>query len=260
MIDHEQWKLKIKLSASTNYLINQDMYRFGFVKKNNIANSNYFLNRILPIIYSYRMKQDECFLMILEKKYLKMQDEYGEIEKKELIQQINDFYYEDEISYHEEEINLRISNDNMGLFSHVIEDDIERRIKKSPFFRSLINQYSNLKLDMREFLCFNNEYHIIEEAIESNSIIKFVVENKKIELLPKRIHTCPITSDIYILGLIRLNAQTLVIKSYRIFDILNPHIIKKDFPIFNQQKIENEIEDFVINLEYLDTNSKEIGD
>lgn len=260
MIDHEQWKLKIKLSSSTYNLINQDMYRFGFVKKNNIANTNYFINRILPIIYSYRMKQDERFLKILEKKFLNILSESNKISKKELIQQINNFYYEDEISYHEEEVNLRISNDNMDLFSNVIEDDFERKMKKSTFFRSLINQYSNFKLDIREFLCFNKEYHKIEDAIENNNVIKFVSNGENVELIPKRIYTCPITSDIYIFGLIRLNSNTLVLKSYRIFEILNLHIIQKSMQIINQQKIEQEIDNFVINLEYLDTKSKEIGD
>lgn len=33
MTDHEQWKLKIKLSTSTINLLNQDMYKFGFIKK-----------------------------------------------------------------------------------------------------------------------------------------------------------------------------------------------------------------------------------
>lgn len=112
---------------------------------------------------------------------------------------------------------------------------------------------------MREFLCFNNEYHKIEDAINNNYIIKFTFKNEIIELLPKRIQTCPITSDIYIFGL-TIIGQKLVIKFYRIFDVLNPYFVQRNFPKINNDLLDNEIDKFVMNLVYLETDSKVIGD
>src|SRR5574344_1649762 len=43
-IDHEEFKIKIKVSSSTNKLIQQDMFRFGYLKGNDELNPNLFLN------------------------------------------------------------------------------------------------------------------------------------------------------------------------------------------------------------------------
>lgn len=225
-------------------------------KKNKIANTNSFINRILPIIYTFRKKQDDKFMNFLDKKYSILKDQNGEINKNELIQEINKFYYEDDISYHEEEINLRIANNNMNMFSHIIEDEYEKRIKKSTYFRSLINQYSNLKLDLREYICFNKEYEKLENAIENKFFINFQFQNENIEIFPIRIYTCPITSDIYVFGVLRTNDKNIFLNVYRIFEMTNPHIIQKKFDYLPLPKIEQFIHDFIIHFEYLDINSK----
>lgn len=109
-INHEEYKMKIKLSASTNMLLIQDMDKFRFIKSNEEYNVNYFVNYILPIIYQYRKNQNQK----LKKKLLDKSLDKSSID--ESVEEMNNFYFEDDMSYHNDVINLRISTKNMELF------------------------------------------------------------------------------------------------------------------------------------------------
>lgn len=248
LIDHEEYKVKVKLSASTNFLLQQDMFRFGFVKNNEEPNINYFINHILPIIYRYRKTQDNS----LEKKLSKI---CRQEVMYSLINELNSFYYEDTISYHNEIINLRISKKNMELFNHIFSD---ASYKKSTIIRSLINQYSNLKLDMREFLCFNAEYHLIEKALCKYNVT-LMNNGKRTIFFPIEISTCPINSEIFVFGLC-VDGHNLNVKAIRLCDV---NIIQKNETnlIFHfTEEVKIKVDEYILNLEYLDNDNKKVGE
>lgn len=247
-IDHEEYKMKIKLSASTNMLLLQDMDRFGFIKSNEEVNTNYFINYILPIIYQYREEQNQK----LKKKLLDKSLVQSSID--EFIEEMNNFYFEDDISYHNEVINLRISNKNMELFQRIFNESAK---KKSTFIRSLINQYSSLKLDMREFLCFNNEYHLIEEAI-NKYVIQADINDGEFQFLPIGIETCSINSEIYVFGLY-IEKKEMFIKAFRLCEISNIKKTEQSFDFKLTEAMKNNIDEFIFGLEYLNDNCKKLG-
>ena len=99
LIDYEEYKIKVKISASTNFLIQQDMDRFGFFRTNKKKlNINSFINYILPIMYKYRQNKDNKLEKEISNNLIK------NCNINEFIDKLNKQYYDD-ISYHEETIN-----------------------------------------------------------------------------------------------------------------------------------------------------------
>src|SRR5574344_834845 len=184
-IDHEEFKIKIKISSSTNRLIQQDMFRFGYLKANEDLNPNLFLNHILPIMEKYRCLQDNR----LKNQMLK----HGDFDScdQTLIDLMNKHYYEDYFDLCDEVINLRIAKENMEVFNY-------EEKKTSTYLRLLINQYASMILDSREFLFFNDEYSRISKAIEKNNKIKFNHNGSEFYIWPITIITCPVDSDLFI--------------------------------------------------------------
>lgn len=248
-IDHEEYKIKIKLSSSTYMILLQDMDRFGFIKSNEEFNINSFINYILPIIYEYRNIKDNKLVELLSKSILLKELDV-------LVDKINYLFNEDDISYHNEIINLRISKKNMELFDSIFND---KHKKKSTYIRSLLNQYSSLKLDMREFVCFNKEYHFIESAIKNSLILEIFAINKKMQIMPILIETCQINSEIFIFGLTNIDNK-IYIKSIKLCDLRNLHIIGKSNYVELDSNMNEKIEKYILEFEYLNNESKKIGE
>ena len=249
LIDYEEYKIKVKISASTNFLIQQDMDRFGFFRTNKKKlNINSFINYILPIMYKYRQNKDNKLEKEISNNLIK------NCNINEFIDKLNKLYYDD-ISYHEETINLRISKSNIELFDKIFSNT---KIKKSTYIRTLINQYSSFKLDEREFLCFNKEYHEIDKALDKN-IVNISTREGEFNILPIEIITCPITSNIYVFGLY-VEDSVLFIKSIKLCDIYK---IKQTTDVANfaiNDSIKKQIEEYFIDLQYLKNSTKELGD
>lgn len=248
-IDHEEFKVKIKLSAGTNMLLQQDMFRFGFIKSNEEFNVNLFVNYLLPIMYKFRKSQNDMFKAKLSKRI------QNEKQINDFIELANDFYYEDHASYHNETINLRISKKNMDLFQSIFNGDFK---KKSTFLRSLINQYASMKLDTREFFFFNNEYHLIEEAMNKNHSIRVILNEDEIKMMPVDILTCPINSELYVFGITE-DGGKIKIRAIRLCTIYHLRMLNEEFDFKISENMNQQINDFILDLEYLQKDFKVIG-
>ena len=264
MIDHDYHLLHILLSKSTFYVLIQDMHQFGIyqdVKGEKTININRFVNKILPIIIDYRRRQNKKFKKTILKKYSDFL-KYTDDEAMDLLILLADdnYYSDDSLSYHNEKISIRISKENMELMDSIFEDLVDFGINKSKFVRSLLNQYSDMKLDIREFICFNKEYHLFENAIEKKSMIKYSVNNSIEEAYPIMIHTCPYNSEIYLFTLKKLIENKLELKAIRLCDMNNIKMIDNNFVIEDEEKTLHLINDYVFDLKYYDNEAIVIGD
>lgn len=255
-IDHEFYLMHILLSESTYYSLLQDMHRFNFFHEINgekTININRFVNKILPTTISYRQEKDTIFKKTILKKYSKFLKYNDEEATTFLLLLANEnFYGDDLLSYHKINISLRISKSNMELMDTIFEDLIDFNIQKSKFIRNLLNQYSNLKLDTRELICFNKEYHLFEKAIEKKNLIKYSMNGRIEEALPILIHTCPYDNEIYLFTIKRINTNELELKTLRLCDIENIFITDKTLEINNISEIKEEINNYVFELKYFD--------
>lgn len=255
MIDHDFYLMHILLSKSTYYVLLQDMHTFCMFKDangNNIVNINRFVNKILPIMIKYKKRKDEHFVKIISKKYSNFLKYNDEDAISFLLYLANDNYFSDDnINYHNERISLRISKANMELMDPILEDLEEYNVKKSKFLRSLLNQYSDLKLDVREFICFNKEYNLLEKAIQKKSMIKYYINNICEEAMPILICTCPYNSEIYLFTIKIIKDNKLELKAIRLCEIENISFIDGALDLFNE-KINLIINDYILKINYFE--------
>ncbi|MEG1506701.1 MAG: hypothetical protein RR478_04300 [Bacilli bacterium] len=244
-IDHEDFKVKIKISSNTNTLLQQDMFRFGFLKANEKLNPNLFLNHILPIMDAYRQEEDDKLKSrLIKDKIINDIDEDG-------ITSINNHYYEERFNLCDEVINLRISKENMAGFDNEMK-------RTSTYLRSLINEYSNLRLDTREFLFFIDEYHLVKNAFNKDLMIRFFQNDVNYEFFPFHIKACPIDNDLFIFGLC-IRDKAICIKSVKLCEMNSPHIVNEKNALIINEEIKDNINRYIYDLEYLNEELKQLG-
>lgn len=245
IIDHEEFKIKIRISTSVNLLIQQDMFKFGYLKKNHSLNPNLFLNHLLPIMDEYRNEKNSKLISKLQKS-----NSMSYISE-ELINKINNILYEDYFDNCNEIINLRISKENMKIFEN-------EKKRTSTYIKSLINEYSSIRLDYREFLFFNKEYNYIQNSIDKKTIISFNHNNNKITFLPIYIVKCPIDSSLYIFGLYK-KETSIFIQSVKLCEIEALHIIDRTIDFLITKNLNERINKYILELEYLENERICIG-
>lgn len=243
-IDHEEFKIKIRVSSSLNILIQQDMFRFGYLKENKELNPNLFLNHLLPIMEEYRNERNEKLIIALqkEKSSTKLSDEQLNI--------INKNYYEDYLNSSDEVINLRISKENMKGF-----DEIKR---SSTYIKSLINEYSNMRLDNREILFFIEEYNLIQKAINEGLLISFLHNDVEYNLFPIEIVACSFDSDLFVFGLFKKD-ENIWIQSMKLCEIESLHITNEKNNLLVTYDMQEDIGKYIYDFEYLKEESKQLG-
>lgn len=107
-------------------------------------------------------------------------------------------------------------------------------------------------------MCFNEEYHLIDNAIENHYLINFSKDEEKIIMLPIFVITCPINNELYVFGLMNNNDQINILR-VRLCKMTHIQNIAESINIeFNDSLLE-EINSFIDNLEYLDNDIKMIG-
>lgn len=110
---------------------------------------------------------------------------------------------------------------------------------------------------MREFLCFNYEYHLIEEAL-NKYFIKIDLNNGKFQFLPIGIGACSINSELYVFGLY-IEKKEMFIKAFRLCEISNIKKTEQSFDIKLTETMKNNIDEFIFGLKYLDDDCKNLG-
>lgn len=244
-VDHEEFKIKIRVSSSINILIQQDMFRFGYLKENQELNPNLFLNRMLPIMDKFRIERNRKIKKGLQKEKIitNLNNEQMDI--------LNKYYYEDHFDSCDEIINLRISKENMKSFD-------EEAKRSSIYIKSLINEYSNMRLDNREFLFFIDDYTLIQKAIDEDLMISFLHNGEEYSIFPIDIAACPFDSDLIFFGLFTKNGD-IWIQSMKLCEIESLHIVNEKSTLFITDNIKENIGKYIYGLEYLKEESKQLG-
>lgn len=254
MIDFEQWKIKVSLSTSTNNVLLYDMFKYGFVKNNDTekVNKNLFINKMLPRLFEYRQYRDKKFNKLLDK--IKLFNNIDEDTKILLDFYINDFFYNNDMSIHDEKIDIRVSKNNISFFEEHFQNIESCNINKSSFIRSLLNQYANMTVDKREFIFFNKEYHLIEKAIEKH----IMVQCDDAKTFPVAIVTCPFDNEIYIVSLI-MKDKEYIITSDNIWIYNDCRIINTNIEI-NIDDINDKIQEYIDDYKYIELDESYGGD
>ena len=201
--DLDQGKLSVRVSEGVYYQLLADMEDFNFCKKNNKTNANAFFNQLLPNLVDYRFKK---------RKYLRhyFQDNIEFCIKESyrgklllFIDDLFDYSYFDDYkeNYHNYTFHFRLSKTNIIGLQNFFDELKAQNRNKTTYLRNLFNQYSNMRKDNRESLCFNKELITLKNAIlEKHAIICFY-KNIAYNLIPYKIDLNYVDGSLYLLAL-----------------------------------------------------------
>ena len=170
-------KFKIRISVFLRETLELDALAFNFVKKNNEANLNSFLNKLIPNLLDLKKERRE---MILD--YAK---DVLDIPKTDLymaekmINNLNsifdEIYFSDvELDNLKETIWIRPTKENLSVFDEICDSETEiTRMDKSTYIRTLLNEFSRFPKYKKQQIVFNDECDLTLEAKDSHRILKF---------------------------------------------------------------------------------------
>ena len=212
MTDYEEGRISIRLSEGTFYALQRDISNFCFLNSDGSCNENGFYNCILPILHENRSMYREKLRNVLKKRFLdKIKPEYREDVFEELDDIFNIVQHEDKgIQYHQAKLDIRLSKDNMRFFSPIFTLLKRQKIAKSAYIRNLLNEYTYLRTDEREYLCYVNEYEEIMQASLDKLVIECVENEKKETIFPITVDLCCYDSEYYVIGLIPQNKDFIL--------------------------------------------------
>lgn len=162
-------KVKIRVSELVSSILAHDAARFGFIK-NNCANINALLNKLIPTLVLKRQLRRNAIEDIL-------QNEYNQEEKERIYNIANTVI--DRVYFNGEELNLlddtiwyRPSNTIENTFLEIKSSETKITAQTVPeYIRGLLNEYVRLPQYKRELLAFNEEVSILEFSIRYNRIL-----------------------------------------------------------------------------------------
>lgn len=217
MIDFEDGRVSVRLSETTYYVLQQDVAAFCFFNNDGSYNENGFYNVILPLLHLKRTRKRERLRKILEKRFGdKVKPEF----KDEIFYELDDVFnlvkFDDKkTKYHQAKIDIRLSKENMQLFSEMFSVLALRKIPKSTYIRSLLNQYTTLRTDEREFLCYSKQYDELMKIIEDEYAVEYYNGVSEEILFPLVIDLCCYNNEFYVIGIV-FEAKKVILKSYRL--------------------------------------------
>ena len=247
MIDFEEGRISIRLSEGTFYTLQKDIANFCFFNNDGSCNENGFYNCILPTLHKNRLIDRERLRNVLKKRFSnKIKPEFKEGVFEELDDIFNTVQYEDKgMQYHNAKLDIRLSKENMKFFSPVFSLLEKQEIPKSAYIRNLLNQYSSMRTDEREYLCFVNEYEELTTIALDNVVIEFMSNGQTETLFPITVSLCRYDNELYVICLMP-QSDDYILKSYRLceFKSYKTQAITFDVPEFIMSKVKSIIAKF----------------
>ena len=164
-------KIKIKVSSFLSNVLENDAYRFGFMK-NGKSNKNALLNKLIPTLVEIRkLRRDEIDYILT--------NEYNRDDSERIYSAVNTVidrvYFRDaELDELEEYIWIRPSKDKLDVFDEIQRSEVKiTALETSAYIRGLLNEYVRLPQYKREMLVFDKELDIFDEACSTSRIIHF---------------------------------------------------------------------------------------
>lgn len=164
-------KIKIKISYFLSDILENDAYRFLFIK-NNHSNKNGLINKLIPTLVAVRkIRRDKIESVLI--------NEYNNDEAEVMYDTINSiieiiYFNNEELHKLEEYIWIRPSKNNEALFDEIEYSECKIiELDLSSYIRNLLNEYSMLPQYKREALVFDYELDVFAEACLKQNILCF---------------------------------------------------------------------------------------
>lgn len=164
-------KIKVKISCFLSDILENDAYRFLYLK-NNRSNINGLINKLIPTLVEVRKNRREKIDKVLNNEYCK---EDAEVIYDNINAIIEKIYFNNEELYSlEEYIWIRPSQKNITLFDEIENSECKiTELELSSYIRNLLNEYSMLPQYKREALVFDYELDLFTDACSSQRILHF---------------------------------------------------------------------------------------
>ena len=163
----------------------------------------------------------------------KIKPEYKNEIFNELDDVFNSVQFEDKgTRYHQSKIDIRLSKDNMRKFADVFSMLKLQKISKSAYIRNLLNQYTTMRTEEREYICYKREFIELSDAASNKAVIEFPYE----EIL-RRFYICTVdlncyNNEFYVVG-IEFENDKAILKAYRLCEFKNYRILYYDYDVDN---------------------------
>lgn len=170
-------KIKIRISGFLRETLELDAQAFNFVKNNNEANLNSFLNKLIPnLLILKKERREKIFEYAKDTLNIPETDLY---KAEELINNLNAIF--DEIYFSDVELNeltetiwIRPVKENISVFDEIIDSETEiTGMDKSSYIRTLLNEFSRFPRYKKQQIVFAEECNISLEARDSHRLLKF---------------------------------------------------------------------------------------
>lgn len=164
----------VRIPGVLEHFIEAEALRLCFFKPDGRANTNAFINKILPNILAFRSKKKGRLRGYIDanvKTSIK-----ADMQKKvpDLLEDAFDYlYFEVDELECDENFTIRFDVENEEMYAKLFVRLAGAGIKRSTYLRNLIWQYFNLSTMQRERLCFAEEYRRIAKAMEGEKVVQF---------------------------------------------------------------------------------------
>ena len=164
-------KIKIKVSSFVANILENDAYRFGFMK-NKKSNKNALLNKLIPTLVEVRKARRKEIEEVLKNEYNRADSENIYNAVNTVIDRV--YFNGEELNVLEEYIWIRPSKESKITYDEIEESETFITAQEiTVYIRSLLNEYSRLPQYKREMLTFDKELEVFVQAHYSHCILHF---------------------------------------------------------------------------------------
>ncbi len=164
-------KIKVKVSQFVASILENDAWRFGFVK-NHHANKNALLNKLIPTLVEARKARRYEIESILKNEYNREDAENIYNAVNTVIDRV--YFDGEELNDLEEYLWIRPSKETVSTYDEIETSEVFITAQEIPvYIRGLLNEYSRLPQYKREMLVFDKELDVFAEACYSYHILHF---------------------------------------------------------------------------------------
>lgn len=175
-------KLKIRLSSFVEMILINDALRFGFVKRDDSANINLFLNKVIPNLLelrkSRRIKIHDSIEVAMQFNADKITQEHIRSYLDTIIDKV--YFSDEELDVLDSSIWLRPAQNKMTVYDEIETEETDiTGLDLSTYMRSLLNEYSRLPQYKREVITFSEEMELIRESALLERVLNLTYNGDK---------------------------------------------------------------------------------
>ncbi|MEG2014884.1 MAG: hypothetical protein RR086_04050, partial [Clostridia bacterium] len=205
-----------------------DCFAFDFVRNNEYANVNKFINKLIPNLVSQRKKRRGIIHDTLSEALEYATDLKSQERLSRYMDTIFDkiYFADEEYRMLTEEIWIRPNKENIIVFDEIVESELAIcQMDISAYLRSLLNEYAKLPQHQRELLLFSGEIELVNQSIATDRLINFKYENQKYSMVAINFYSEYLYDQSnYIIG---YDTKTQKLKSIKLYEMKDLYILAK---------------------------------